>query len=51
MKLLLIKNLRATQLSNIDIQNKLKEEPFSYRVAKENKVFIYWNSKQTKILK
>ena len=38
-------------MSNIDKRNKLKEKPFSYRVAKENRVFIYCSGKQIKILK
>jgi hypothetical protein len=38
-------------LNNIDKRNKLKEEPFSYRLSKDNKVFIFWNEKQVMILK
>lgn len=39
------------KLNNIDKRNKLKEEIFSYKVSKENKVFIFWNGKQIMILK
>lgn len=39
------------QLDNIDKNNRLKEECFSYRVSKDNKVFIYWHEKQVMILK
>lgn len=35
----------------MDKRNKLDEEPFSYRVSKDNKVFIYWYEKQVMILK
>jgi hypothetical protein len=38
-------------LNNIDKRNKLQEEPFSYRVSKDNKVFIYWYEKEVMILK
>lgn len=36
---------------NIDKRNLLDEEPFSYKVMKDNKIFIYWNGKQVSILK
>ncbi|WP_406242415.1 hypothetical protein ACF3M2_19550 [Tissierella carlieri] len=38
-------------MDNIDKNNRLKEECFSYRVSKDNKVFIYWHEKQVMILK
>lgn len=36
---------------NIDKRNRLEEEPFSYSISKDNKVFIFWNGKQVMILK
>jgi hypothetical protein len=38
-------------LDNIDKRDKLKEEPFSYKLSKDNKVFIFWHGKQVMILK
>lgn len=38
-------------MSNIDKNNRLQEECFSYRVSKDNKVFISWYDKQVMILK
>lgn len=38
-------------LGEIDKRNKLDEEYFSYKVSKDNKVFIYWYEKQVTILK
>lgn len=38
-------------MNGIDKRNKLKEEVFSYRVSKDNKVFISWQGKQVMILK
>lgn len=38
-------------MDNIDKRNRLKEEPFSYRVSKDKKVFISWHEKQVMILK
>ncbi|WP_291579239.1 hypothetical protein [Clostridium sp. UBA6640] len=38
-------------MDDIDKRNKLDEEPFSYSVLKDNKVFIYWYGKQVKILR
>ena len=35
----------------IDGRNRLAEEIFSYRVSKDQKVFLFWNGKQVKILK
>lgn len=42
---------RNIKLSDVDKRNKLDEEPFSYNVSKDNKVFIYWCGKQVTILK
>lgn len=36
---------------NIDKRNKLDEEFFSFKVSKDNKVFIFWYTKQVMILK
>lgn len=38
-------------MDNVDKRNKLKEEVFSYKVSKDNKVFIFWHGKQVMILK
>lgn len=38
-------------MSEVDKRNRLDEEPFSYNVSKNNKVFIYWCEKQVTILK
>jgi hypothetical protein len=38
-------------LNEIDKRNKLDEEPFSYKISKDNKIFIYWHEKQITILK
>jgi hypothetical protein len=38
-------------VDNSDTQEKFKEEVFSYRVSKDNKVFLFWYGKQVKILK
>lgn len=37
--------------NNIDKRNILDDEPFSYKIAKDKKVFIYWNKKQVTILR
>lgn len=37
-------------MNEIDKRHKLEEEPFSYKVLKDNKIFIYWYDKQVKIL-
>ena len=37
--------------NNIDKRNRLDEEPFSYKITKDKKIFIYWNEKQVTILK
>ncbi len=38
-------------MNNIDKRNKLDQSPFSYKVTKNNTVFIYHNGKQVKLLK
>lgn len=38
-------------MGEVDKRNRLDEEPFSYSVSKDNKVFIYWHDKQVTILK
>lgn len=38
-------------MSEVDKRNVLDEEVFSYRVGKDDKVFIYWHGKQVMILK
>ncbi|MEW9094615.1 MAG: hypothetical protein AB2417_05985 [Clostridiaceae bacterium] len=38
-------------MNEVDKRNKLDEEPFSYKILKDNRVFIYWNGKQVTILK
>lgn len=38
-------------MAEIDKRNILNDEVFTYRVSKEDKVFIYWHGKQVKILK
>lgn len=38
-------------LDNIDKRDRLKEEPFSYKLSKDKKVFIFWHEKQVMILK
>jgi hypothetical protein len=38
-------------MDNIDKRNRLAEEVFTYKINKDNKVFIFWNSKQIMILK
>jgi hypothetical protein len=38
-------------MSEIDKRGKLDEEPFSYRVSKDNLVFLCWKGKQVTILK
>lgn len=37
-------------MGEVDKRNKLDEEYFSYRVSKDNKVFLFWYDKQVKIL-
>ncbi|RXI96236.1 hypothetical protein DS745_21080 [Anaerobacillus alkaliphilus] len=38
-------------MGNIDKRNRLNESPFSYRVNKDNTVFLEYEGKQVKILK
>lgn len=38
-------------MENIDRRNRLAESPFSYRVAKDGKVFVYWHGKQVLIIR
>ena len=38
-------------MGEVDKRNRLDEEPFSYKVSKDNKVFIYWGGKLVTILK
>ncbi|RJX41311.1 hypothetical protein D3P09_04830 [Paenibacillus pinisoli] len=37
-------------MGSIDKRNRLSEEVFTYKVSKDNKVFIYWQGKQVTIL-
>jgi hypothetical protein len=37
-------------LGEVDKRNRLDEEIFSYKVSKDNKVFIFWYEKQVTIL-
>ncbi len=36
--------------NNVDKRNILDEEPFSYKITKDKKVFLYWHGKQVSIL-
>ncbi|PGL68973.1 hypothetical protein [Bacillus sp. AFS055030] len=38
-------------MSNIDKRNRLGDEPFNYRVTKDNTVFLDYNGKRVKTLK
>lgn len=38
-------------MSNIDKRNRLGEEPFNFRVTKDNTVFLDYYGRQVKILK
>jgi hypothetical protein len=38
-------------VNEIDKRNRLEEEPFSYSISKDNKIFLYWFEKQVMILK
>jgi hypothetical protein len=38
-------------MDSIDRRGRLKEEPFTFRVTKDGKVFIHWHGKQVMILK
>ena len=35
---------------SIDRRGKLKEDPFSYRVTKDQKIFISWHGRQVTVL-
>jgi len=37
-------------MNPIDKRNRFEEEVFSYKINKDNKVFIYWQGKQVMIL-
>ncbi|GIP56727.1 hypothetical protein MKX50_10050 [Paenibacillus sp. FSL W8-0186] len=37
-------------MGNIDKRNRLSEEVFTYKITKDNKIFIYWMGKQVTIL-
>ena len=37
--------------NNVDKRNILDEEPFSYKITKDKKVFLYWYGKQVSILR
>lgn len=37
-------------MNNIDKRNRLGDEPFNYRVTKDNTVFLDYNGRQVKIL-
>lgn len=38
-------------MNSIDKRGKLKEEPFTFRITREGKVFIHWHGKRVMILK
>ncbi|WP_253200615.1 hypothetical protein [Clostridium sp. CF012] len=38
-------------MNEINKRNKLEEQFFSYKVSKDNKVFVFWYGKQVLILK
>ncbi len=38
-------------MGEVDKRGKLDEEPFSYKVSKDKKVFIYWHGKLVMTLK
>lgn len=38
-------------MGEVDKHGRLEEEVFTYRVGKDNKVFIFWYGKQVMILK
>lgn len=37
--------------NKVDKRNILDEEPFSYKITKDKKVFLYWYDKQVSILR
>ena len=38
-------------MGEVDKRGKLEEEPFSYKVSKDKKVFLYWHGKMIMTLK
>lgn len=38
-------------MGEVDKRHRFDEEVFSYKVSKDNKIFIYWYGKQVMILK
>ena len=38
-------------MNEVDRRDRLTERPFSYRVARGNRIFIYWRGKQVRVLK
>ncbi|TYS67451.1 hypothetical protein FZC76_12745 [Sutcliffiella horikoshii] len=38
-------------MKNIDKRNKLDESPFSYRISKDNTIFLDYENRQVKVLK
>ncbi|MDQ0155449.1 hypothetical protein [Robertmurraya andreesenii] len=38
-------------MNNIDKRNRLDDEPFNFRVTKDNTVFLDYNGRQVKVLK
>lgn len=38
-------------MNNVDKHNRFVEEVFSYKILKDNKVFIFWHGKQVMVLK
>ena len=38
-------------MSGIDKRGKLEEQPFTYRITKDGKVFVHWHGRQIMILK
>lgn len=46
-----MEEIKTMNDDNVDKRNMLDEEPFSYKITKDNKIFIYWNGKQVSILK
>ncbi len=38
-------------MGEVDKRGKLNEEPFSYKVSKDKKVFIYWHGRLVMTLK
>ncbi len=42
---------KGCTMKNIDKRNRLDESPFSYRISKNNSVFLDYENRQVKILK